>query len=464
MKKKEIFIAIEIKVREYLSKIFLSFFLADKGFRVFIGSKDKIIDLVQKKQNNSGIFFYKGGIHKNLINSIDDKTDQHVVIDQEIAPGFSDKKEFEELIPNSFHQETLKKIDLYFSPNENLYKMSKRLLKKIRGKVVFTGWPRIDLWKIKYKFFYKNQIKEINSKYRDFILFNSDFGYVSENYIDEAKEYYPWGYDRNKSKQNVYKKYMKEFSKESHLEFISFIKLVKNFARTNHKQLILIRAHPSENLQAWNNNFKDVKNVKILSPNDDVTPWIYCAKCVLHRGCTTALQSKLINKPTGFLISNKKYKTSILKKKFNYDISEKIFSVNDLNKFIKKKRLKKNKAKIQIKLNKELGIREKDSVNFIIKEIQDLKCDVSLTKKIKNHPNLFTYLTYYKNLILKVILKILNNLGYNNKSANNYGRPLKIYNGITKHETKKYMDILNKNYKKRIEVFNFDDQIVRIEK
>ena len=73
-------------------------------------------------------------------------------------------------------------------------------------------------------------------------------------------------------------------------------------------------------------------------------------------------------------------------------------------------------------------------------------------------------MTYYKNLILKITLKILNNLGYNDKSANNYGRPLKIYNGITKHETKKYMDILNKNYKKRIEVFNFDDQIVRIEK
>ena len=462
MKKKEIYIAIEIKVREYLSKILLSFFLADKGFRVFIGSKDKIINLVQNKQNNSGIFFYKGGIHKNLINSIDDKIDQHVVIDQEIAPGFSDKQEFEELIPNSFHQETLKKIDLYFSPNKNLYKMSKRLLKKIRGKVIFTGWPRIDLWKIKYKFLYKDQIKEINSKYRNFILFNSDFGYVSKNFINEATEYYPWGYDKNKNKQKEYKKFMKEFSKESYFEFLSFVKFMKNFAKNNPKQQILIRAHPSENLQAWYKNFEGEENIKILSPIDDVTPWIFSAKCVLHRGCTTALQSRLINKPTGFILSNKKYKTSTLKKKFNYDISEKIFSVNDLNKFIKKKG-NKNK-KIQIQLNKELGIRKKDSVNFIIKEIQDLKCNVSLTKRIKKKHNLFAYMTYYKNLILKIILNILNNLGYNDKSATNYGRPLKIYNGITKYETIRYMNILNKKFKKKINVFDFDDQIIRIEK
>ena len=56
MKKKEIYIPIELKVREFFSQILLSFFLSELGFRVYLGSKNKLIDVVLKKKIKRGYF------------------------------------------------------------------------------------------------------------------------------------------------------------------------------------------------------------------------------------------------------------------------------------------------------------------------------------------------------------------------------------------------------------------------
>jgi surface carbohydrate biosynthesis protein len=461
--KKEIYIAIEIKVREYLSKIFLSFFLARRGYRVFLGSKDQIISLIQQKKNNNGILFYKAGIHKNLIKIIDKKTNSQVVIDQEVAPGYTDKKIVSEHIRGSFHKDTLKKIDLYFSPNQRLHKMCKKLLSLMRGKVVFSGWPRIDLWKPKYKFLFQNKINDIDLKYKNYILFNSDFGFVTNDYINEATQYNLWGNEDNKNKQNKFYNKQIKLAKEIHSEFKVFSDKIKKFSQKNIHQLILIRIHPSENLQVWKNTFYGCRNIKLMSPIDDVTPWIYCAKYVLHRGCTTALQAAYMNKPTGYFISDKKFKTHLKHKKIIYDISDKIFNISELSKKINTLKINKKTKNIKKKINKELGIKDKDSVAYIIKELDKLLCNRSITKKINKKFSYYLFIIHYKNLLLRLILKTLNTIGYTKKSASNFGRSNKIFGGISKKESKKYIDLLNKKFNKKIKTLNFDNDIVIIE-
>lgn len=57
MKKKEIYIPIELKPREFISQVYLAGELAKIGGRVFIGSKVIINDLIKEKKNNQGVFF-----------------------------------------------------------------------------------------------------------------------------------------------------------------------------------------------------------------------------------------------------------------------------------------------------------------------------------------------------------------------------------------------------------------------
>ncbi len=50
MEKKSVYIAIEIKVREFISKVFLSSILIKNGYRVYLGSKNQILNLIEKKK------------------------------------------------------------------------------------------------------------------------------------------------------------------------------------------------------------------------------------------------------------------------------------------------------------------------------------------------------------------------------------------------------------------------------
>ena len=65
--RKTIYIAIEIKAREFLSQLILSSLALKNNYRIIIGSKDSIIDYILKKPSNGGILLYKGGIHKDTM-------------------------------------------------------------------------------------------------------------------------------------------------------------------------------------------------------------------------------------------------------------------------------------------------------------------------------------------------------------------------------------------------------------
>ena len=58
-KKKNLFLPIEFKYREFLSKIYLASYAINAGFRIYIGSSDSIFRLIKSKSINGGIFFFK---------------------------------------------------------------------------------------------------------------------------------------------------------------------------------------------------------------------------------------------------------------------------------------------------------------------------------------------------------------------------------------------------------------------
>ena len=75
-KKINIFIPIEIKNRELLSKVLLSNFIIKnnkKKVRCYIGSKTQIKKLISLKKSYGGVFIYKGGLSLNQIQELKKK-------------------------------------------------------------------------------------------------------------------------------------------------------------------------------------------------------------------------------------------------------------------------------------------------------------------------------------------------------------------------------------------------------
>jgi hypothetical protein len=67
LKKKFLFLAVEFKHREFLSKLLLASFASKAGFRVYVGSTIAVPRLLSKKNLKGGIFFYKGGVDLDAI-------------------------------------------------------------------------------------------------------------------------------------------------------------------------------------------------------------------------------------------------------------------------------------------------------------------------------------------------------------------------------------------------------------
>lgn len=457
MKKKTVYIAIELKVREFLSQILLAYDLIKQDYRVYLGSKDEIIELLKYKKNTGGIFLYKAGLHKNLIKIIKKKINLHTVLDQEACPGFPNYMYTNELIPGSFHKETEKTLDLYFTANKKIENIANKRLKNIRGKVVNSGWPRIDLWQKKYEFVYQDLINKLKKKYGNYIIFVSDMGYIDDDYLAQAQEKGPWG--ANKKQKKKYVKDLPVKAKIVYEEFKLIVNLLKKILKKYKKQKIIIRAHPSENPESWKKIFNKYKNAIIKSPIDDIAPYIMASSGMLHRGCTTSLQAMCANKPLGFIHLKKSEKINQL----TFKLSTKISNIEDYN--IWKSNINKKVNYLNNKnLIYELNIKKKDSSKIIISNFNQHKCELEEIHEFPQKSKFANISHVYMNLLKRIILKILIGLKLYKKDLNNFGRSPKIYKGIRLNEVKSYLDKFNYKKKFKIKLKQISSNVVLIDK
>ena len=85
--KRNIYIPIEVKVREYLPRLFFAHNAMKMNYRIYIGAKNEIFNLIKKKKDKGGIFFYKGGLGKKNTDLIKKKCDLMAIMYEEIMPN-----------------------------------------------------------------------------------------------------------------------------------------------------------------------------------------------------------------------------------------------------------------------------------------------------------------------------------------------------------------------------------------
>lgn len=469
--KKTIYIAIEIKVREFLSKILLAHHLAMKNYRVVLGSKDEILKYIENKNTKGGVFFYKAGVHKDFIKILNKKVDVHATIDQEMSPGYG-LKTYERIIPNSFHEKTLNDIDLYYCLNKVTYLAAKNTLGHSIKDIQFTGWPRFELFKKKYRNLFDHKVKKIKKKYGDFILFNSDFLFNSKYYKERALQYPPWGLENQKKKLKEHKKFILNHAKNNHIEFLETVDFFKKISnKINYK--IVIRPHPGENIKAWQEKLKNIKNVYIETAIDDVHPWIMACNGLLHRGCTTSYQSLYIKKPVGYLMAvntkdkRKFYEDSWNFKKIPFKYSTKINNLVSLKKWLKNpKKLSKRDIKI---IETEIGLNKLNPCKLIYKSLQKYKINKEKKPKIQKVSTSKVKYYYYvlRNIILRRISVILTLAGILQKNIDKFDMVPKIPGGITVKEVNFYNKLLDKsviNKKFKTNTYKIGQDLVVIER
>ena len=162
--KKHIYFPIEIKVRELMSRLFLSSVFANNDYRIYLGEKSDIFQLIKHKKNKGGVFLYNGGLNKQYTNLIKKKCNLNFLIDEELSPMFPNElggnhvtQEFLNFVLSyRYKKNYIKSLDGVFVWTNQFVKAYKNVRKDLR--IFVSGNPKMDVWKKKVFQFSKKLI------------------------------------------------------------------------------------------------------------------------------------------------------------------------------------------------------------------------------------------------------------------------------------------------------------------
>ena len=391
MKKKNIYIPIEIYYREFHQRLYLISKAIKKNFRVYIGTKygiDKILNKKIKDKSYGGIYFYKSNIisNKNYLNKICNVCDNFVILDEELGSAVSNPN-----LSLSIRAVFDQRVKKFFVSGKYWKDKILKHDKNFKNIVANTGWPKYDLIKDKEFNYYIEKSKKIKKKFGKFYLFSSNFGTLSQDGLIKMKR----KQIKNHSK-NFWLKRKKIFEQNIN-DFMEFIKNLNDYYSNDGKIKLIIRPHPSEfNHSDWITNTKSIRDKVSVIYEGDIIPWIIASEGLVHRGCGTAIDAILLNKNSFYWKPNRKLKKS--EENITYRISKVIKNFNQVKNFNIKSKNKFNYIKNQVENFKSINSSEK-----IVREMIKLKTTKENAIKPENILKLMfnSLLRSFKSVIIK---------------------------------------------------------------
>lgn len=158
---------------------------------------------------------------------------------------------------------------------------------EIEVPVHITGHPRFDLFKERYRKFYKDQADLLRKKHSSFILINGNYGRAN-NGMGIGLIFSPrLGYNPADSEK---RQRFVDFYAHSTKSMVDMISLVHRLSTAFPEKNLIYRSHPSEGDELYRHIFKGLHNVKAIHEGS-IGPWLLAAETIIHDGCTTAIEA-----------------------------------------------------------------------------------------------------------------------------------------------------------------------------
>lgn len=281
-------IPIEIKFRELLHKLLLTYSILQKtNFSVVLGGQRY---LNNKYNYENCIYFDKNTNPTTREKYPIYKKNKVLMLDEEGPVHFLNNNIFKE---RYYFKNLNKQINYYFFAGKNdLKKINKKNIKK---KSFISGHPKFDLLKKRFSKFHERECKIIKKKYKNFILITGHSWFNSWNpqRIEGMSKYV---LKESKTSLKKHSNLRKKNWHIRHKNYIKLLELTKKIAIENPKLTVLFRKHPLEDKKMIKDYFKKrPKNLKLVY-EFAITPWIKTCDIHIHAGCMTSLESAFLDK------------------------------------------------------------------------------------------------------------------------------------------------------------------------
>lgn len=276
---KRVALPVETKVRELNGKLWLAAHLAKRGYQVALGE----LSCVKNNLDRLKPHIYVGDSTVFKESRIDlykrlKQAQVHVAVhDTEGGIIYS-----HEYFKGRLSKEVLPYVDCFLAWGNETEAILREVWETEGMVLAPVGNPAFDLLSRPYRQFYKIEKDKIIERFGRFVLLNTHFGFYNhfdvEKYVEPLRKKFPGLY---------------RFKKEL---FFQFVKAVEELSELNSEINFVIRPHPSENFDQYRTLFKNRGNVYI-EHDSSVHPWLMAAQLIIHNGCTTGVESALLERP-----------------------------------------------------------------------------------------------------------------------------------------------------------------------
>lgn len=289
-------IPIENQVRELDSKLLIACSAAEQGFPVIIGSQFFIFLAMPKLP--IGVVFAKSmrsvnGMTLSLINCLGHDI---VACDEEGLVRF-DSPEYYDW---RYSRRTFAAISRLFSWGVDDAEMYASYDGYTGIPIHLTGNARVDLLRPELRGVFQPKVDTLRARYGNFILINTNFSFVNNfvsslNLIQRDSK----GNFLNVSRTGLglSREFAEGMSNHQQLIYDNFRKLLPKLYEWFPNTQFILRPHPSENHDIWREIIKGQNNIQVVH-DGNVVPWLMACQCLLHNGCTTAVEAAVLGTPS----------------------------------------------------------------------------------------------------------------------------------------------------------------------
>lgn len=289
-----IYMNLEIAVRELDSKLLLAVKAAHRGHDVLIG-EEKAIDRVRKR------FALPPGVyHTKSLTPSRQKLELHGLLKQDGFAITSIDEEgglidasYKRFAQQRYSEEMLELTDAVFCWGPQDFNQLGESFPKHRDLLRMTGSPRADLWRLEGKDY---SVLPDDLPKKPYLLVSSNFGLLTNyrNFWDLIRFERNAGYFERDPEFERERYYM---AADTVIMMYEFIKAIEKLAGEFPNLQIVVRPHPVERPESWEALLDPQYENILITRSGSITPWVHNAVAVMHNGCTTAMEATLARVP-----------------------------------------------------------------------------------------------------------------------------------------------------------------------
>lgn len=284
---KNLVLPVETAARELDAKLLLACVAAERGYSAFVGFQNEIRSHIAAIPR--GVYIGKGFASRKarflrilkglgfIITAWDEEGLVHPA-----AEIYAKRR---------ISAESLAFLDGIFSWGQNYTELIKSLPFYDGTPIHQVGNPRLDLLRTGLQRYYAQDVEKLQARLGRYILFNSNFGRVNSA-IKRPRDEGVAGPGTDPTLDALWLKGM-AYRRELYQRFRS---LIESVAQKFPGHQIVLRPHPAERIESWDDISKKNPNVQVLYEGN-VIPWLLGAEILIHNGCTTAIESVLMGRP-----------------------------------------------------------------------------------------------------------------------------------------------------------------------